>query len=460
MLANVSIVRCLAAAAVLWVACSSSRKAEPETQPVSESLAPVAPKAPDTAPAAAPSKPDSNKPDAEPTAKPEARPARKAGDEPVLLKSAEADAVKAYKKALARGRKLSNKGKHAQAIPLFMEALKHMPGDAASNSELGWSAFKVGDLPQALSATQASLKKTRTANLQAASLYNLGRIHERMGELGDARAAYSRSLTLRPNRIVSKRLAGIAPGTSVSSMALLGPYPSMAALCKYLMKVAAEKAYEYDDLDTNSCEPSSDDDAQLKTAKGPFLGVQLIEYGLEDSTSCELVIQTKLGRYLTDGFLSCSGEGAYGSIHRMQLLKSGADMVLEVVAVQYVTNKDYVIVPETGGSAGYHWEDQTSFVMYCAIEAKGVPVCTPHLHIAWREDCRMTYEGESINDGDESLKLDVISARLDGQGGLQVTGADDPFEKGSQPKLDKYKLTFLPAPETDTDEEADDESED
>src|SRR5689334_12066582 len=83
------------------------------------------------------------------------------------------EARKRYREALARGRAASKKGDHAAAVAAFDEALAAAPGDPRALSELGWAAFRAGDLARALRATQESIAGAQDPSVRAASLYNL-----------------------------------------------------------------------------------------------------------------------------------------------------------------------------------------------------------------------------------------------------------------------------------------------
>lgn len=71
--------------------------------------------------------------------------------------------------------------------------------------EAGWAAFKLERLDTASGYLARGAKLTRSPRSRGACLYNLGRVHERMGNKGDAAAAYKRSLVLRPNNAETKR---------------------------------------------------------------------------------------------------------------------------------------------------------------------------------------------------------------------------------------------------------------
>jgi len=80
------------------------------------------------------------------------------------------ETTRAYARALHRGRKLADAGNYDGAIAAFREALAALPGDARALSELGWVAFKKGDLALADDATEKSIAAATDGKLRAASL--------------------------------------------------------------------------------------------------------------------------------------------------------------------------------------------------------------------------------------------------------------------------------------------------
>ena len=126
---------------------------------------------------------------------------------------------KAYMTALAKGRKLAKTKKWADAIKSFEAALKVLPMDGRALSELGWAAFQVGNYPLALDANKKSVLAATEDKVKAASLYNLGRTAEAMGNKDLAAVHYRRSLILRLHRAVEKRLRDLGKKAPVASLA-------------------------------------------------------------------------------------------------------------------------------------------------------------------------------------------------------------------------------------------------
>jgi tetratricopeptide (TPR) repeat protein len=158
----------------------------------------------------APSKPER---DAEPNqAAVETEPAAKPSPKPAAPKPAPAEAAKLRKQLLALlndGRALTKKGDHAGGIAKYQEALKIDASDVSVLGELGWAAFKSGDLELAHRSTVQALKFVRADNQRGMLLYNLGRIEEDRDKLDAAIGHYEASLAARPNATVEARLTAL-----------------------------------------------------------------------------------------------------------------------------------------------------------------------------------------------------------------------------------------------------------
>lgn len=116
---------------------------------------------------------------------------------------------KSYEAALKQGNKLLDAKKYEEALATFRVALEFKPDDARALSEISWAAFQAGEMDAARDAARAAIAGADDKKLEAAALYNLGRVEEHEGNTDAARRAYSESLALRPNKTVRKRLAAL-----------------------------------------------------------------------------------------------------------------------------------------------------------------------------------------------------------------------------------------------------------
>jgi tetratricopeptide (TPR) repeat protein len=82
--------------------------------------------------------------------------------------------------------------------------------------ELGWAAFKAGELDKAKKKNEEALGRTTSPQLKGMAHYNLGRIAEEKKEYKEAVDHYQMSLELRPNEIVEKRLADMAKKANIT----------------------------------------------------------------------------------------------------------------------------------------------------------------------------------------------------------------------------------------------------
>lgn len=125
----------------------------------------------------------------------------------------------------------------------FSAALKILPMDGRALSEQGWAAYQIGDYKLARAANARSVLAATKPEVKAASLYNLGRTAEAMGQWEEAARYYRRSLKLRPHAAVEKRLTGLGKQAPKRSVAPEVDDPckpkrpsTLAAICACLIK--------------------------------------------------------------------------------------------------------------------------------------------------------------------------------------------------------------------------------
>lgn len=165
-----------------------------------------------------------------------------------------------YRKHLAEGRRLAAKSSFPEAIKEFELALESVPGDAPAMLDMGWAAFKAGELDKAKKKTEDALSRTTSPKLKGMAHYNLGRIAEEKKEYKQAVDHYQVSLELRPNEIVEKRLAELAKKanitvalkTAVEPLPCQTPAASIADVCACMIKP------QPDDMAPRTCEQLTD----------------------------------------------------------------------------------------------------------------------------------------------------------------------------------------------------------
>lgn len=123
----------------------------------------------------------------------------------------------ALRDALNEGRRLVKEGDYAGGIARYEKLLAIDPRYGPALGELGWAAFKAGDLKKAQATTQRALKGASEDKRRGMLLYNLGRIAEAKEDREAAIDAYQRSLAARPNKTVQARLDGLLDDAPVSA---------------------------------------------------------------------------------------------------------------------------------------------------------------------------------------------------------------------------------------------------
>ncbi len=122
---------------------------------------------------------------------------------PKLTKMQVAD-VRSHTKA---GWAAQKEKRWADAVTEFEAALKISDGDPRLLTELGWSAMNAGDYVKAKKVDELSVHSATENKVKAAALYNLGLVQIKLGDKMSARASFSVSIVLRPNKTVEAELA-------------------------------------------------------------------------------------------------------------------------------------------------------------------------------------------------------------------------------------------------------------
>lgn len=110
---------------------------------------------------------------------------------------------------LDEARKLTRAKDYPAAIAAFDAALALDSTLAAGYSGRGYARLLAGDLVAAKADLTAALTHNATPQFQAAVYFNLGQLAEKAGDTAAARAAYERSLALRPTKAVKAALAAL-----------------------------------------------------------------------------------------------------------------------------------------------------------------------------------------------------------------------------------------------------------
>lgn len=141
------------------------------------------------------------------------------------------DARKRFLEMLNEGRSLTKAGDYAAGMAKYRQALEIDPADPSALAEMGWAAFKAGEFDVAQEHTVRALRFAKDDAQLGMMHYNLGRIAEARDDDERAIDAYRRSLELRDNETVKKRLAAL---TSDGANAHAGSLRGLATLAEKL----------------------------------------------------------------------------------------------------------------------------------------------------------------------------------------------------------------------------------
>jgi len=221
-----------------------------------------------------------------------------------------AKARKLYLARLNEGRRLTKAGEYTEATAAYVLALEVDPNDAALLGELGWAAFKGGDLPGARHATTSALRFARTDKQRGMLSYNLGRVAEAESDPTRAAGLYRESLAFRANATVRKRLdalhvAAPAPTVRVGLSVIAEGVQSVDKVCLVAIDAFREEWSIYED-DECSCASKL-----LLADSGPWAGLLVVYAGMAEELYVP-VIQTSAGYTVLDVIVDSYNPGVAG----------------------------------------------------------------------------------------------------------------------------------------------------
>lgn len=287
---------------------------------------------------------------------------------------------RAYRDALRRGRAADKRGDHAAAVTAFGQALAAAPADPRADSELGWAAFRAGDLPRALRATQESIAGTTEPAVRAASLYNLGRIFEAQKQPGPAADAYRQSLSLRENPTVRARLVALVPATPagepLAPAALDGPFARLVDWCKASVQGPDEP-----------CDPDGGRvfaaETRTLAGSGRWRELRIFRAGYDEA--CALAVRTPAGWFATRAIVECREMGGRWDRDvsaedlRFRDLVAGGDLELTLRFASDMTRNvtDWVAADDVGDDFMVLEQTHEVWLVVCGLGRTGAPSCLP-----------------------------------------------------------------------------------
>jgi len=135
--------------------------------------------------------------------------ALKAFEAPVPGAPKRSRATAEAQKLIDKGRKLTKAKKYPEAIAAFDDAIAKDRDAARAWSGRGYAKLLAGRLLEASRDFDHAAGLDENPDFQGAVWYNIGQIAEKRGEVQQARAAYTRSLKVRPSKAVEKALKAL-----------------------------------------------------------------------------------------------------------------------------------------------------------------------------------------------------------------------------------------------------------
>jgi tetratricopeptide (TPR) repeat protein len=277
---------------------------------------------------------------------------------------------------MKQGRALA-KTDPAGAIAAFEKALVAIPDEPRTLSEIGWVAFQKKDLKRAEESTRASIVHATSPQVKAASLYNLGRIHEEKGEKPVAIVAYVQSLKLRSNRIVRERLVKLDPGAAARTDPYkpqpVDGYVSLAAFSK---SVIDEK-----ELTGWTKLPATYDlAAPWKAVR--FLTTREDEYEI----ACHMALQTDAGWFVIRGVVDCYETA--GNFLVVEDVKVAGGVLMVRTTNWWEERETFTDTIDGEELTGHsYWLSCEERLVVCGVAAGNKPSCTPPIQTGDGVDC-------------------------------------------------------------------------
>ncbi|GEM_PF-3129413 len=325
-----------------------------------------------------------------------------AGHAPELEPKKARELRRKLKTLLNEGRALTKKGEYDKGITKYREALTIDASDISVLGELGWAAYKAGDLKLAHQTTFGALKFAREDRQRGMLLYNLGRVEEDRGDKAAAIESYTASLAARPNKTVQARLAKLsssatpAPAASDSCgpLAVLArDLPDLAAACKQLSTLCED--FQMEEGEPCSCEPT----LVAAPTDDPTWGLLAFNNeGFPEQRAWFPVVKTDKGWNLFAEVVSEYNPGMFGIFEEAQFGESSVEPLL-TEGSQLLMHFTKTRVDRDMGLNEIEIEEFASLVV-CTRDG-GSASCTRALLESSGYTREIEFEGEDVDDIDE-----------------------------------------------------------
>lgn len=333
------------------------------------------------------------------------------------------DSARLYREAMAEGRSLTEHGKHPAAVQAFERALAANPGDANAASKLGLALFHAGQLERAAEVTASAIAGAKDPKLKAAALYNRGLIEEKRGDKSAAAESFRQSLALRPNAVVSARLASLRMSASsalggsgpFAPRPLAGPYPSLDAWCA---------TAKQDSAPPEKCFLDESKQAKLAQPSGPWQAAQTLLSGAFDDRQLRVAARTPAGWFVSQP----AGDSSFLIVPREAVLVDavGSPAWLSIRYVQVTATTDR---PESA-----RWTQECSEqLVLCGLATGDRPSCTRSIPVR---------EGGCTDPNKQIEWAWELDVQILAGGSLQVKPKRGAIPATAKQFLGKYQLSF------------------
>jgi tetratricopeptide (TPR) repeat protein len=281
--------------------------------------------------------------------------------------------------AIREGRTKTRTRDHVAALADFRRALAIDGTSARLRCEAGFVAFRAGELDEAERWIQLALARLPNDPPDALKvpvamcLFNAGLVYEAKGRKAEAREVWTRSLALRQNAAVQRRLEGLGAVEETTSVALTGSFETIARRLRDTYCEEGAGGFTRDDL--QSCDQIEENVRTPTSATGADVSIasagsaadfeaRLIEHSvtvLGTDVSATLVVKAgarvralPIASLYSPGSMGMSADYEVQRFELVDLIPGGApEVVLQVRQME--NDEDMGVCERTGGTDQRTW---------------------------------------------------------------------------------------------------------